>query len=96
MIWIDYILNLMIVITILGLLSLAYLNYNIKEYFNSLVYIFITVVLVVFCYIYNSRIDQFDREYKILQAKDNQIIEQNKILKDIVTKDKVKSLSKNI
>ena len=94
--WIDYILNLMIVITILGLLSLAYLNYNIKEYFNSLVYIFITVVLIVFCYIYNSRIDQFDREYKILQAKDNQIIEQNKILKNIVTKDKVKSLSKDL
>lgn len=94
--WIDYILNLMIVITILGLLSLAYLNYNIKEYFNSLVYVFITVVLVVFCYIYNSRIDQFDREYKILQAKDNQIIEQNKILKDVITKDKVKSLSKDL
>lgn len=94
--WIDYILNLIIVITILGLLSLAYLNYNIEDYFNALVYVFITVVLVVFCYIYNSRIDQFDREYKILQAKDNQIIEQNKILKDIVTKDKVKSLSKDL
>ena len=96
MIWIDYVLDLMIVITILGLLSLAYLNYNIKEYFNALVYIFLTVVLIVFCYIYNTRIDQLDREYKILQAKDNQIIEQNKILKDIVTKDRIKSLSKDV
>ena len=94
--WIDYILNLMIVITILALLSLCYLNYDIKEYFNSLVYIFLTVVLIVFCYIYNTRIDQLDREYKILQAKDNQIIEQNKILKDIVTKDRIKSLSKDV
>lgn len=94
--WIDYILNLMIVITILALLSLCYLNYDIKEYFNVVVYIFITVVLIVFCYIYNSRIDQFDREYKILQAKDNQIIEQNKILKDVITKDKVKNLSKDL
>ena len=89
MIWIDYVLDLMIVITILGLLSLAYLNYDIKEYFNVLVYLFLTVVLIVFCYIYNTRIDQLDREYKILQAKDNQIIEQNKILKDIVTKERI-------
>lgn len=96
MTWIDCILDLMIVITILGLLSLSYLNYNIKEYFDSLVYVFLAVVLILFCYIYNTRIDQLYREYKILQAKDNQIIEQNKILKDIVTKDRIKSLSKDV